>query len=888
MNVIYRRQVIGTILGGISILMLLLYYFGGESLLGQLFRILKNSVGIGVLVVSYFFWIVSWQVFTLKAEEEFELDRHHITLNMLAWVLFGITFLIFAAVFNNGGYIGDFIYSSFVEVFGKPGTLWLTGILMLVSTIITFNIDVVLIGTFVKKRSITAFNRMKDMQISRSPQIAYDDGNNNNNNNNNNDDSGKEITVSQKTPAENNNKLKKESKNEKKLKEENINFKNSKEEIDNIPVSGMVGDNDAVSEDKISNIEEKQIQKSDNVSEKHKKNENNSDDSLKKQSVWKKFLARAAEESDDPEDAIIDDENNSDNSIEVEAQIVDEKKVNQSSKDSKKESEEENFVNEMKDYEKLKEMAVIDDNETDISDEPDNCVVNESEYEEDDEFEDDYEDDEILPVKERIKIDIPKIDLLDNVVVKQTVSQEELKDKAERLLSTLSSFKIEAKVINMTIGPSVTRFELQLAPGIKVSKLVGLQNDIGVTLATNNIRIEAPIPGKSAIGIEIPNANPMLVPFREVVYQVQQTPHPLTIGLGKNINGDVMLSNIAKTPHLLIAGSTGSGKSVCVNTIICSILFNAHPDDVKFIMVDPKMVELSMYNGIPHLLIPVITEPKKAAAALNWAVEEMETRYSNLADYKVKKIEEFNEKMEKMAEEDPKNAHYYNKIPYIVVIIDELADLMVVARNEVEESIMRIAQKARAVGIHLIIATQRPSVNVITGVIKANLPSRIAFAVQSQTDSRTIIDQKGAEALIGKGDMLYWPIGKNSPERIQGAFVSNEECERLVKDWSEQVEVQYDEEINQKIEAQVSSGDNNDSSPSGEIDKSDELFPEAVRIVVEGEKASISLLQRKLSVGHARAARLMDIMEDAQIVSKMNQRNQRDILIKPEQIEDFI
>ncbi|MCK9474338.1 MAG: DNA translocase FtsK [Candidatus Muirbacterium halophilum] len=842
MNIIYRRQILGTILGGISILMLLLYYFGGESMLGQLFLILKNAVGCGVLVVSYFFWIVSWQVFSMSVEEEYVLDKHHFTLIFLAWILFGITFLIFAATFSNGGYIGNFIYLSFLDVFGKPGTLWLTGILMLVSTIITFNIDVAIIALFVKKKSIVVFEKMKEIQMPKFAQLSYNKDEIIENSN------IKELIITDNNKEETNTVSKKSNK---KTKDIDNSFELTKENIDDIPVSGMFDEKKDLKENESEN------EKTENkVDDKKLKKEN------KKKGVWNKFLARAAEDYDNPEDAEIENIDN-DDSIVVEADVIEE------------DLEEETVEKNEKNKEKIKKNK---DKEIDKSDEN---------YELGDVI--DEENDDIPQLKERAKIQIPTIDLLDNFVVKQTVTQEELKEKAERLLSTLSSFKIEAKVINMTIGPSVTRFELQLAPGIKVSKLIGLQNDIGVTLATNNIRIEAPIPGKSAIGIEIPNANPMLVPFREVVCKVQQKGHPLTIGLGKNINGEVMLFNIAKTPHLLIAGATGSGKSVCVNTIICSILFNAHPDDVKFIMVDPKMVELSMYNGIPHLLIPVITEPKKAAAALNWAVEEMESRYSNLADHKVKKIEEFNEKMDKLKEEDPKNAQFYNKIPYIIVIIDELADLMVVARNEVEESIMRIAQKARAVGMHLIIATQRPSVNVITGVIKANLPSRIAFSVQSQTDSRTIIDQKGAESLIGKGDMLYWPIGESSPERIQGAFVSNAECERIVKDWADQVEAQYDEEINQKIEAQVNSKENNDrSAVSGEIDKSDELFPEAVRIVVEGQKASISLLQRKLSVGHARAARLMDIMEDSEIVSKMNQRNQREILIKPEQIEEYV
>ena len=393
----------------------------------------------------------------------------------------------------------------------------------------------------------------------------------------------------------------------------------------------------------------------------------------------------------------------------------------------------------------------------------------------------------------------------------------ELEEKANRLLDTLSSFKVEAKIINITQGPSVTRFELQPGFGVKVSKITGLSDDIALSLAAPGVRIEAPIPGKSAIGIEIPNSNPSPVPIREVLdtTEFKRKKSKTTVALGKDISGNCVIADIANFPHILIAGATGSGKSVCINSLITSILYKSKPDEVKMIMVDPKMVELGVYNGIPHLLIPVVTDPKHAAGALNWAVVEMQNRYNLLKDNKVRNLKGYNKLMEEREEPDA-------KLPEIVIIIDELADLMNVAKSEVEEAINRLAALARAAGMYLVIATQRPSVNVITGVIKANIPSRIAFAVSSQIDSRTIIDSAGAEKLLGKGDMLYSPRGSMKPLRVQGNFVSDSEIEALVDFIKGQYEAEYDEEVIEHIEkehervaADLEAGSSSSSSHSG-------------------------------------------------------------------------
>ncbi len=442
--------------------------------------------------------------------------------------------------------------------------------------------------------------------------------------------------------------------------------------------------------------------------------------------------------------------------------------------------------------------------------------------------------------------------------------KKDLLNSANKLQETLESFGVEAKVIQVTKGPSVTRFELQPHVGVKVSKIVNLADDIALNLAASGVRIEAPIPGKAAVGIEVPNKDLSAVFLREVIESEEFTlaKKNLAFALGKDIAGNCVVGDLSKMPHLLIAGATGSGKSVCINTLLISLLYKYTPQEVKLLLIDPKVVELNIYNGIPHLLIPVVTEPKKAAGALNWAVNEMTRRYKLFADNNVRNIEGYNDFVEKGIIEE--------KLPWIVIIIDELADLMMVCPNDVEEYIGRLAQMARAAGMHLVIATQRPSVDVITGVIKANIPSRISFAVSSQIDSRTILDSSGAEKLLGKGDMLYYPVGESKPLRIQGAFVSEEEVETVVEFIRNGLkELEYKKEIMDEIENSVS------KSKGGE--DCDELIDEAIKIVLEEGQASTSLLQRRLKIGYNRAARIIDEMEAEGIISGRNGSKPRQV-----------
>jgi DNA segregation ATPase FtsK/SpoIIIE and related proteins len=441
-------------------------------------------------------------------------------------------------------------------------------------------------------------------------------------------------------------------------------------------------------------------------------------------------------------------------------------------------------------------------------------------------------------------------------------------DSKRKLEATLESFGVKAKVLDVVRGPAVTRYEVQPASGVKVSRIVSLTDDIALALAAKDIRMEAPIPGKSAIGIEVPNMEVSMVTMREVMETAafHNAPSKLSIAFGRDISGQPIIGNLARMPHLLVAGATGSGKSVCINGIITSILYKAAPDEVKFLMVDPKMVELNVYNGIPHLLAPVVTDPRRAALALKKIVVEMEKRYELFSKSATRNIEGYNALMA----ENPKAV-----LPYIVVIVDELADLMMVASNDVEDSIARLAQMARAAGIHLIIATQRPSVDVITGVIKANIPSRIAFGVSSQVDSRTILDMVGAEKLLGRGDMLYLPVGMSKPIRVQGAFLSDQEVEALVEYARGQAEAEYKEDLVPEVEEE--------SADPEEI--LDELYDQAVQIVVEAKQASVSLLQRRMRVGYTRAARLVDQMEARGIVGPYEGSKPREVLMSMEQYQ---
>lgn len=464
----------------------------------------------------------------------------------------------------------------------------------------------------------------------------------------------------------------------------------------------------------------------------------------------------------------------------------------------------------------------------------------------------------------------PSLDILSKGPARPAAMGEEVAHNAAILEETLKSFGLTAHVVNATQGPAVTRYEIQPAPGTRVSKIVNLTDDLKMALAATDIRMEAPIPGKSAVGIEVPNKTVAAVHLRDVLdcEDFKKAVGGIPVGLGKDIAGKPVITDLAKMPHLLVAGSTGSGKSVCINTIISSILFNRKPDEVKLILIDPKMVELSVYNDIPHLMAPVVTDMKKASAVLRWAVREMESRYRTFATLGVRKLEEYNKRYSDKA------------MPLVLIVIDEMADLMMTAPADIEESIVRLAQKARAAGIHMILATQRPSVNVITGLIKANVPSRISFAVATQIDSRTILDVGGAEKLLGKGDMLFSPIGANKPVRIQGAFISDNEVEHLVDFVKGQGRPSYNDEVTKEEPVQ-------EEASEDKLDPmADEYFERAVDVIMETGQASVSMLQRRFRIGYTRAARLVDMMEDMKIVGPSNGAKAREILMTPAQVKE--
>lgn len=539
----------------------------------------------------------------------------------------------------------------------------------------------------------------------------------------------------------------------------------------------------------------------------------------------------------------------------------------------------------MKDSPKKENLASLDETASDIQ--IDNFLdkVSENHTRKKEKLDNDVKDvinkeieEKLSEVKEEKEYRHPSLELLklNSNTRLNSSDKKELIENANKLEEILSNFGVDAKVTQVTKGPSVTRFELQPSPGVKVSKIVNLSDDIALGLAASGIRIEAPIPGKAAVGIEVPNGKQTPVFLREVLENNEfiESNKKLAFALGKDISGKCVVGDLSKMPHTLIAGATGSGKSVCINSLIISLLYKYSPDEVKLLMVDPKVVELNVYNGIPHLLIPVVTDPKKAAAALNWAVNEMTNRYKLFADAGVRNMESYNDLFDKGIID--------KKLPYIVIIVDELADLMMVCPNDVEDYIGRLAQMARAAGMHLVIATQRPSVDVITGVIKANIPSRISFAVSSQIDSRTILDGSGAEKLLGKGDMLYYPVGESKPLRVQGCFISEEEVEQVISFIkSEQGDTTYEEDIIDHINNTA----DGKSSVSGENnDDVDELLNEAINAVVEYEQASTSFIQRKLRVGFNRASRIMDQLEERGIISEKDGSRPRQVLITRQQL----
>lgn len=465
----------------------------------------------------------------------------------------------------------------------------------------------------------------------------------------------------------------------------------------------------------------------------------------------------------------------------------------------------------------------------------------------------------------------------------------ELNNNGKMLVDILKSFNVQTRIIDISRGPAVTRYELQPASGVKISKITTLADDIALNLASSGVRIEAPIPGKAAVGVEIPNKVVSVVKMRELISSNKFTSakSKLTVVLGRDISGEIMTADLAKMPHLLIAGSTGSGKSVCINSFIISILYNAKPDEVKLLMIDPKVVELGVYNGIPHLLVPVVTDPRKAAGALNWAVNEMLNRYKRFAENNVRDLDSYNDLIERNPCLTDKEGEVLEKMPQIVIIIDELSDLMMAAPNEVEDYICRLAQMARAAGMHLVIATQRPSVDVITGIIKANIPSRIALAVSSQIDSRTILDMSGAEKLLGRGDMLFSPVGSPKPIRVQGCYVTDREIEKVIDFIKNSQESKYDSKIAAEIEKNAISDNSKGNDSGGAEGSTDPMMNEAIKCVVEAGQASTSLLQRRLRVGYARAGRLVDEMEQMGIVGPHEGSKPRQVLITYQQFMEM-
>ena len=479
---------------------------------------------------------------------------------------------------------------------------------------------------------------------------------------------------------------------------------------------------------------------------------------------------------------------------------------------------------------------------------------------------------------------IPPISLLKKGTKQKGESDAQLRETAVKLQQILQNFGVKVTVTNVSCGPSVTRYELQPEMGVKVSKIVGLSDDIKLNLAAADIRIEAPIPGKAAVGIEVPNKENSAVMLRDLLEasEFKNSNSKISFAVGKDIGGKAVVTDIGKMPHVLIAGATGSGKSVCINTLIMSILYKATPEEVKLIMIDPKVVELSVYNGIPHLMIPVVTDPKKAAGALNWAVAEMDRRYRAFAEYNVRDMKGYNERIKS---EPDINGEKPALMSQLVIIVDELADLMMVASGDVEGAICRLAQLARAAGIHLVVATQRPSVNVITGLIKANMPSRIAFAVSSGVDSRTIIDMNGAEKLLGKGDMLFYPAGYPKPARVQGSFVTDEEVQKVVEFLrTNNAAQEYDEEVVN----QVATSEPGMAAAAGDDNDRDTYFAEAGRLIIDKEKASIGMLQRTFKIGFNRAARIMDQLCEAGVVGGEEGTKPRKVLMSKEEFEQYV
>lgn len=553
-----------------------------------------------------------------------------------------------------------------------------------------------------------------------------------------------------------------------------------------------------------------------------------------------------------------------------------EEKIFENNEDAEESDELDNLLS-------LADIKKLDDNSEKVEKtvKIDDIIKNSESEKEENEISDVADDEDDWDKTDKCVYTLPPLDCLNLPKKASNESYEaERKKNANKLVETLNSFGVETRIVGISQGPSVTRYEIQPAAGVKISKITNLADDIALNLAASGVRIEAPIPNKAAVGIEIPNKNRQSVTLREVIDQQQyrDAKSKLTVALGKDITGEFVYSDLVKMPHLLIAGTTGSGKSVCLNSMIVSILYNATPEEVKLLMIDPKQVEFTVYNGIPHLLVPVVSDPRKASGALAWAVTEMLTRYKTFSENSVRDIAGYNS----ICESEGKK-----KMPQIVIFIDELSDLMMVAPNEVEDSICRLAQMARAAGMHLVIATQRPSVDVITGIIKANIPSRISLSVSSQVDSRTIIDSVGAEKLLGNGDMLYYPVGIPKPIRVQGCYLSDKEVENVVTYIKNQAQTVYDDEVMKEIEKQAANANTKKKEVASQGDESDgpadEMLPKAIEVVVEAQSASTTLLQRKLKLGYARAARIIDDLEERGIIGAYEGAKPRKVLVSKQQ-----
>ncbi|MCK5682873.1 DNA translocase FtsK [bacterium] len=846
-----KNEIIGIVNISISMLLIVAYVFRAGVVMQYIASGIEKVFGLGIYIISA--WLFIGGIEKIKGKK-----IHTSRYEILGWLMLFVSFMIFMSVIfspdlSAGGIIGTFGFKYFTLFFGKVGSIIFLVTLLLVSFILAFDITFTDIINYLKKivEDIVTFIKWIVLGICKITVLLFSPV-------------GKFLNVIkqkviaitsgiQKSRLENKEKKAAESAEKKAVEIDDVNLSRI-----NITVDGV-----SIQDKKEKNIEPESFG--------NKLKDSTTDDFKEK---YVEFDENEYVHTDDLEEYKKDNVPGTRKTLEVKGKEKEKVKVN-----SKKTAEKK------KDTKKGFDIKIAASN-NDIEKKKVNVVIRDKSF-------------------------LPKVEFLEKPKsVDMTGIKKELAEKADIVIKTLGEFNIPSKILGIVVGPSVTRIEITIAAGIKVSKVKGLSEDIGLKLATKSIRIEAPIPGKSSIGIEIPNTIKVPVFIREIIDTdittvFDNSESLLTMAFGKTISGEPRVGNLAKMPHLLVAGATGSGKSVCINSIIVSFLYKATSDQLKMLMIDPKMVELAVYDKIPHLLHPVVTDPMEAATLLNWAVQEMERRYQILSKLGVRQLDQYNKLIDdydsgkvtssELPLDDDGNCYfdlnYPEKMPPIVLIIDELADLMMVAKNAVEDSICRLLQKSRAIGIHLIIATQRPSVDVITGLLKANLPSRIAFKVSSGIDSRTILDRTGAEGLLGWGDMLYSPTGSPAPERLQGCFVDDKEIKRIVDFLKAKDNVEYDSSISNYVSSSKVAAEQSGSSGRKSSDGdggSDELFPKALTVVMDTNYGSTSMIQRKLKVGYARAGRLMDILEDRGIIGPRNGSKPRDILISREEADEII